>query len=72
MRRALALAIDRAALSRAVYSGARAPAGSFVPPGCGEYAPVAGTRADPEAARRLLAEAGFPEGRGLPAIPLRK
>lgn len=70
VRRALALAIDRAALSRAVYSGARAPAGSFVPPGCGEYAPVAGTRADPEAARRLLAEAGFPEGRGLPAIPL--
>jgi oligopeptide transport system substrate-binding protein len=31
---------------------------------------VAGTRTDPEAARRLLAEAGFPEGRGLPPIPL--
>jgi oligopeptide transport system substrate-binding protein len=45
------------------------PANSFVPPGAGGYVPFGecGGR-DIEEARRLLAEAGFPEGEGFPMV----
>jgi oligopeptide transport system substrate-binding protein len=70
VRRALALAIDRAAISKAVFNGARLPAHSFTPPDCGPYTPKARVPLDYEAARRLLAEAGYPQGRGLPSMPM--
>ncbi|MBI5689217.1 MAG: peptide ABC transporter substrate-binding protein [Verrucomicrobia bacterium] len=70
VRRALSLAIDREAIARAVFQGTRAAAGSFTPPDCGEYTARARVTADFGAARRLLAEAGYPEGRGLPAFPV--
>ncbi len=68
VRRALALAIDRAAIARAVFDGAWTPATTFVPPDCGPYTSRARVSSDPAAARRLLAAAGFPDGRGLPAL----
>ncbi|MDB6169608.1 MAG: extracellular solute-binding protein family 5 [Verrucomicrobia bacterium] len=68
VRRALALAIDRAAISQSVYSGARQPATSVVPPNCGGYSPPGGQSVDFPAARALLAEAGYPGGRGLPPM----
>ena len=70
LRRALALAIDREAISRAVYFGAWAPAHSFTPNPCGDYVPRARIDLDFDAARRLLAEAGYPGGRGLPVLPV--
>jgi oligopeptide transport system substrate-binding protein len=70
VRRALALAIDREAISRAVFDGAWRPAPHPVPPDCGAYTSAARLATDVATARRLLAEAGFPEGRGLPVLPV--
>ena len=69
VRRALALAIDRTALVEKVVHSGR-PAFNFVPPGLGGFVPGPGLKEDTSEARRLLAEAGFPEGRGFPRIEL--
>lgn len=68
VRRALSLAIDREPISRRVLNGARLPAEHFVPPGTGGYTSRARVPVDFAAARRLLAEAGFPGGKGLPVF----
>jgi oligopeptide transport system substrate-binding protein len=68
VRRALALAIDRDAIARDVLRGSRDPAHSFTPPDCAGYTARSGIPDDFEAARKLLAEAGYPGGRGLPAF----
>ena len=70
VRRALALAIDRAAIAQSVFNGARLPATTIVPPNCGGYTPPAGHKFDFDTARALLAEAGFPGGKGLPPLPM--
>jgi oligopeptide transport system substrate-binding protein len=71
VRRALSLALDRAAISQSVHAGAWPAAHTLTPPGCGDYVPpTPGQRFDFAAARALLAEAGFPEGRGLPVMPM--
>lgn len=63
VRRALSLAIDRPAIVERVMEGAATPAGQFFPPGVFSHVPdLPPPRPDPEAARRLLAEAGFPQG----------
>lgn len=71
VRRALALAIDREGLIRNVLRAGQKPATGFTPPGAGQgYMPpdVLGFR--PEEARRLLAEAGFPNGKGFPKFEI--
>jgi oligopeptide transport system substrate-binding protein len=70
VRRALALALNRAAIAQSVFFGARLPAHTVVPPNCGGYAAPAGQSEDYAAARALLAEAGYPGGRGLPSMPM--
>ncbi|HET8761290.1 MAG TPA: peptide ABC transporter substrate-binding protein [Nitrospiria bacterium] len=67
VRRAFALALDREEFPKILRGGERA-ARSWVPPGMFGYEPDIGLPYDPERARRLLAEAGFPGGRGLPPI----
>ncbi len=63
VRRALSLAIDRAAITSRVMEGAATPSGQFLPPGVFSNIPdYPAPRHDPEQARRLLAEAGFPQG----------
>jgi peptide/nickel transport system substrate-binding protein len=63
VRRALSIAIDREAITQRVMEGAATPAGQFLPPGVFGHVPdLQAPRADPEAARRLLAEAGYPNG----------
>jgi peptide/nickel transport system substrate-binding protein len=69
VRLALVHAIDRDALVRQVHEGRDTVARGILPPGSLGYNP--GLRPhgyDPERARQLLAEAGFPGGRGLPVI----
>jgi oligopeptide transport system substrate-binding protein len=68
LRRALALAIDRETIARDVLARSRSPAPTFTPPDCAGYTPRAGVPTDFPAARRLLAEAGYPGGRGLPTV----
>ncbi len=70
VRRALSLAIDRTALARNVLSGTRAAATAFTPPDTGGYTARALVVTDIATAKRLLAEAGFPDGRGLPVFEL--
>lgn len=73
VRRALSLAIDRDALVRDVVRGAGQAALSFTPPGGGYRLKVSGPEsrvAQLSEARSLLAEAGFPGGRGFPVLEL--
>ena len=63
VRRALSLALDRAAIVSHVMEGAATATVQIMPPGAFGYVPdLEVPRADPEAARRLLAEAGYPNG----------
>lgn len=70
VRRALAMAIDRRTLVDRVLRGGERPAEAITPPGLGSYTPPRGPAFDPAAARRLLAAAGYPDGRGLPPLQL--
>lgn len=70
VRRALALAIDRESLVTNVARGGQTPAWQFTPPGIAGYHPVARLSGTVEEARRLLAEAGYPGGRGFPVPEL--
>lgn len=68
VRRALAFAVDRQAIADSVLQGSRLPAHHYTPPGTGGYTATARHPHDPEAARALLAEAGFPGGQGFPRL----
>ncbi|MCP5519388.1 MAG: peptide ABC transporter substrate-binding protein [Verrucomicrobiales bacterium] len=72
VRRALALAVDKERLVRRITRGGERIAACLSPPGIMNgsvpYRPPAGLDHDPEAARRLLAEAGFPGGQGFPVV----
>jgi oligopeptide transport system substrate-binding protein len=70
VRRALALAVDRTALVEKVLRGGQLPARSFTPPGTAGYTSSATIPEDFPAARALLAEAGYAEGKGAPEIEL--
>lgn len=69
VRRALALALDRTALVEKVLLTGQ-PAFNFVPTSLGGYTPAERITENIAEARRLLAEAGFPEGRGFPRLEL--
>ncbi|HKO48857.1 MAG TPA: peptide ABC transporter substrate-binding protein [Polyangiaceae bacterium] len=67
VRKALNLAVDREQITREVLNLGQLPATHFVPPGIRGYKqPETAIRFDVEQARKLLAEAGFPDGRGFP------
>jgi oligopeptide transport system substrate-binding protein len=70
VRRALALAVDRRAIVEKILRGDQLPASAFTPPGMAGYAPPSGFATDFASARHLLAEAGFPGGKGLPTLEL--
>lgn len=63
VRRAIAMAIDRQAIIDGPYNGTDALANAPIPPGLAGYDPsIEAIPYDPEGARELLAEAGYPDG----------
>jgi peptide/nickel transport system substrate-binding protein/oligopeptide transport system substrate-binding protein len=72
VRAALSLAIDRQDICDKVFEGTREPATGIVPPGIVGHTPDAFpySKYDVEAAKQMLADAGFPNGEGFPAISL--
>lgn len=70
VRRALALAVDREAIAHNILRDSRPAAPFLTPPDCAGYTSQARVSTNVAEARRLLADAGYPEGRGLPALDL--
>lgn len=68
VRRALALATDKVRIVKKLTFGGEKPAFHFVPEGLANYQSPEGLPFDPAQARALLAQAGFPDGRGFPLI----
>ena len=69
VRQALVYAIDREAVTSEVWLGRHPTARGILPPGTLGFNPkLKGYGHDPERARELLAQAGYPGGRGLPPI----
>ncbi len=70
VRRALALAVDRKTIVERILGGGQLPAAAFTPPNTDGYTAPAALGTDLDRARALLAEAGFPGGKGAPPIEL--
>ena len=71
VRRAFAHAIDRERYASEIYAGTWTPTTSFTPPIIQQldaYQPPEGLTFDPDEARGLLEQAGYPNGEGLPEI----
>ncbi|HEY4417832.1 MAG TPA: peptide ABC transporter substrate-binding protein [Verrucomicrobiae bacterium] len=66
VRQALALVIDKERLVKKITRGGEAITSTIVPPGTKNYTPPAGLGYNVELARKLLAEAGYPGGKGFP------
>lgn len=69
VRRALALVIDREAIVTRILRAGQMPALHFTPP-YGGFTPSSVLNPDAVEARRLLAEAGYPGGKGLRRLEL--
>ncbi len=70
VRKALALAVDKQEIVDKAGRCGQPVADVLVPPGIPGYAGPQGLAHDPAAARRLLAEAGFPGGKGFPHLTI--
>jgi oligopeptide transport system substrate-binding protein len=70
VRRALNMAMDKQAICDHVTKAGERPARHLVPPGMAGYQSPLGADYDVEAARKLLAEAGFPGGKGFPRMQI--
>ncbi len=72
LRKAISYAINRQAICDLALEGTRDPADNIVPPGIAGYQPGvwADAKYDVEAAKKALADAGFPEGKGAPEITI--
>ena len=83
VRKALSLAIDREYLANTLMQGTYSPAGNFMGPGWTdtdgtefvknsnggkEYISTTDYEKNLEEAKKLLADAGYPDGKGLPAL----
>ncbi len=72
VREALALAFDRKLIGQVILQGTVEPGRSIVPPSVYsiDTSALKGPGYEPERAKKLLAEAGFPDGKGFPPLEL--
>ncbi len=70
VRQALSASIDKNRVVNKITMGGEQPAYAFTPPGMNHYQPPDGILYDPERARQLLAEAGFPDGENFPRLSI--
>ena len=71
LRKALNYAVDRKSLCEQTFEGTLTPAHGILTPGTPGYNPdLKGYTYDPARARELLVQAGYPNGKGFPAIDL--
>jgi len=72
IRKAVSLGINRQAICDVVFEGTRDPADNIIPPGIAGYekGAWADTKYDLAGAQKVLTDAGFPGGKGIPAIKL--
>lgn len=71
LRRAFNYAVDKEAIANVILEGRVEPARSILPPGMFAHNPeLRGYPYDKEKARKLLAEAGYGEGKGIPPVTL--
>lgn len=68
VRKALSLVIDRRLIVEQITQGDQQPAWYFTPPGMDGYDPKISGEIDRARARKLLSEAGFPNGEGFPVL----
>lgn len=69
VRMAFAMAIDRNVFPQ-LLQGAEKPASSWIPPGMLAHNERIGVSFNPPEARRILREAGYPDGKGFPRVVL--
>jgi oligopeptide transport system substrate-binding protein len=71
VRRALALAIDQESIIRNILRAGQKPATGLTPASCApDYKTPKSVTFQPDEARRLLAEAGYPDGKGFPKFDI--
>lgn len=71
VRRALAMTIDKRKIVDTITQFGEKPADHFIPPGyLGDFKSEPTPALDPAAAKKLLADAGFPDGRGFPKLSI--
>ncbi len=73
LRQAMSMAWDRGEANKLFYNSAAVEAQSVIPPGLGGYRKEFRNpfiKYDLDMAKKLLAEAGYPNGKGLPAITI--
>lgn len=71
VRHAVCIAIDRDAMVKGLYENAAYPGLGIIPPGVAGFDPNREPiKYDPELAKQLLAEAGYPNGEGMPPVKI--
>lgn len=70
VRKAFALAIDKKRIVEKITQAGEPVAHSLTPPGVANYTPPEGLRPNPALAQKLLAEAGYPQGKGFPSVSI--
>ncbi len=68
VRKAFALVIDKPRLVEKILHGGEPVASHLVPDGTAHYLPVSGLGYNPALGRKLLAEAGYPDGKNFPPV----
>lgn len=69
VRLAVSMSIDRTVFPKILHREEK-PSYTWIPEGLLGYSRDSGPTYDPEAARKLLAEAGYPDGKGFPKISI--
>lgn len=70
VRKALNLSINKREIAEKLFNGIIQPATMLIPPGIPGYPVLKGPDFNPPEAQRLLAEAGFPDGKGFPKFTI--